>query len=169
MHIDQWEVASNSSASDSSSGCDYYYLEQRRRSSCCSTAGVRRSLPRIPVNLQSLAVEALLQQLVALCKQSNYAANKRALKHYLKFQLPDDLRQQLLDLALREGRIYTLVDVIILFFRFLFQWLHFLFQKKFINKEKFKARKLTIHSQSFQKSFSCLDACRRNILQSIID
>ena len=110
-HIDQWEEASDSGGSDSGCGSDCYYVEQRRRSSVVGL--VRRSVPHIPAHLQSLAMEAVLQQLVSLCTQSNYAINKRALKHYLKFQLPVELRQQLLDLALRDGRIYTLVDVII--------------------------------------------------------
>ena len=133
-HIDQWEIASDSGGSDSGSGSDYYYVEQRRRSSVCSSSGggvLRRSLPRIPMNLQGLAVEAVLQQLVTLCKQTNYANNKRALKHYLKFQLPVELRQHLLDLALRDGRIYTLVDVtnsfLIFFFFFFLSNIFFLF------------------------------------------
>jgi len=108
-HIDQWEEASDSGGSDSGCGSDCYYVEQRRRSSVVGL--VRRSVPQIPAHLQSLAMEAVLQQLVSLCTQSNYAINKRALKHYLKFQLPVELRQQLLDLALRDGRIYTLVDL----------------------------------------------------------
>lgn len=61
--------------------------------------------------LQSMALNSFLKQLMALCQQRSYKENKRALKHYLKFQLPCRLRQQLLDLATRRSRIYTKVDV----------------------------------------------------------
>lgn len=64
-----------------------------------------------PSALISLTLHAFLDQLRNLCLEKNYAENKRALKHYLKFLLPTALRQQLLDLATRESRIYTLVDV----------------------------------------------------------
>ena len=66
---------------------------------------------RHPRSLQMLSLEAVLSHLSALCQSRNYGDNKRGLKHYLKFQLPSMLRQQLLDLALREKRIYTLIDV----------------------------------------------------------
>ena len=66
---------------------------------------------RHPATLQMLSLEAVLSHLSALCQSRNYGNNKRGLKHYLKFQLPSMLRQQLLDLALRDRRIYTLIDV----------------------------------------------------------
>lgn len=65
-----------------------------------------------PETFKNLALEAFLDQLRNLCLAKNYGENKRALKHYLKFQLPSTLRQQLLDLAMKENRIYTLIDVI---------------------------------------------------------
>ena len=116
MSIYEWQ-GSNDSGCDFSHdyGSDYYYVSPSSSHLKLPLAGSNRragSLARIPAALQTLALEAVLQQLLALCQQRNYADNKRALKHYLKFQLPDPLRQQLLDLSLKEGRIYTLVDVI---------------------------------------------------------
>ncbi len=64
-----------------------------------------------PTALKQLALVAFLDQLKNLCLAKNYGENKRSLKHYLKFQLPSPLRQQLLNLSMRENRIYTLVDV----------------------------------------------------------
>ncbi|EFX71210.1 hypothetical protein DAPPUDRAFT_111981 [Daphnia pulex] len=64
-----------------------------------------------PTPLQQLALEAFLAQLKNLCQEKNYGENKRALKHYLKFQLPATIRQQLLDMSMKDSRIYTLIDV----------------------------------------------------------
>jgi len=64
-----------------------------------------------PASLCQLALEAFLTQLKNLCQNRNYVATKRGLKHYLKFCLPTPLRQMLLELCLKDGRIYTLVDV----------------------------------------------------------
>lgn len=68
------------------------------------------------LSLKQLALEAFLYQLIDLCQQKNYAENKRALKHYLKFLVPPLLRQQLLDLSMKDNRIYTLVDVMYLLY-----------------------------------------------------
>lgn len=64
-----------------------------------------------PTPLQQLALEAFLVQLKNLCQEKNYAENKRALKHYLKFLLPASIRQQLLMASTKDSRIYTLLDV----------------------------------------------------------
>ncbi|XP_057365528.1 uncharacterized protein LOC130686413 isoform X2 [Daphnia carinata] len=66
---------------------------------------------RSPTPLQELALEAFLLQLKNLCQQKNYTENKRALKHYLKFQLPASIRQQLLAASTKDSRIYTLLDL----------------------------------------------------------
>lgn len=68
-----------------------------------------------PASLQNLSLETFNNQLRNLCQSKNYVNNKRGLKHYLKFLLPVPLRQQLLDLSTKDGRIYTLVDVIYIF------------------------------------------------------
>jgi len=65
-----------------------------------------------PASLQNLSLETFNNQLRNLCQSKSYVNNKRGLKHYLKFLLPVPLRQQLLDLSTKDGRIYTLVDVI---------------------------------------------------------
>lgn len=64
-----------------------------------------------PASLCQLALDAFLSQLKNLCQNRNYGENKRGLKHFLKFCLPTPLRQMLLELCLKDGRIYTLVDV----------------------------------------------------------
>jgi hypothetical protein len=76
----------------------------------------QRPPPRVdklhsPTPLQQLALEAFLAQLKNLCQEKNYGENKRALKHFLKFQLPAAIRQQLLNMSMKDSRIYTLVDV----------------------------------------------------------
>lgn len=71
----------------------------------------RMDKQRSPTPLQQLALDAFLLQLKNLCQQKNYTENKRALKHYLKFQLPASIRQQLLTASTKDSRIYTLLDL----------------------------------------------------------
>ena len=83
-----------------------------------------------PVSLKQLAMETYFAQLKNLCQHHNYE-QKRSLKHYLKFQLPTALRQELLDLSMKEHRIYTLVDVSI------YSFPPYLFHSSSISLERF--------------------------------
>lgn len=93
--------------STSSSRFDSFSRSITRRSSQVLSHSDKQN----PIDLKQLALQAYLTQLKNLCQEKNYGENKRALKHYLKFQLPSPLRQQLLNLSLKDHRIYTLVDV----------------------------------------------------------
>lgn len=88
-----------------------YYSIPRSTQQRPAAAAPRMDKLHSPTPLQQLALEAFLAQLKNLCQEKNYGENKRALKHYLKFQLPATIRQQLLDTSMKDSRIYTLIDV----------------------------------------------------------
>lgn len=100
-------------STNSSSSSPRFYSFNRSVSQL-RTSRVLSDNKQNPVDLKEQALQAYLVQLKNLCQEKNYGENKRALKHYLKFQLPSPLRQQLLNLSLKDHRIYTLVDVMYL-------------------------------------------------------
>jgi hypothetical protein len=98
----------------------YYSIPRSTQQQRTAAAPPRMDKLHSPTPLQQLALEAFLAQLKNLCQEKNYGENKRALKHYLKFQLPATIRQQLLDTSMKDSRIYTLIDVTYRSFFFIF-------------------------------------------------